>query len=421
VANVQETACTIDGFGPLPVVRPDSVADLGDVVRRAAAEGQAVYPLSGQTMLGLGLPPTRPGIAVDLRGLNKVIDYPARDMTVTVQAGITMAKLQELLATENQWLPIDVPQVERATLGGVLATNISGPRRYGYGTLRDYVLGISVVNDEGHEVKAGGRVVKNVAGYDLMKLYIGSLGTLGTITQVTLKLKPRPECQGFVWIGCEGDALEALLVLVQRSRTRPVCLTVLNAAAAKPINARLGYPLPPAPWVLIAGIEGSREVVDWQKQQLRQELTPDNPRKMNGSSGASVDWLWQGLVEFPAHSGARLTFKANLLPSATAAFCQRATALSDTLLLQAHAGNGIVIGRVHGDLTLDRAQTMLMELQEAAAAGQGNLILPRCPPEWKKDLPVWGRPRGDGWLMRAVKDQLDPKRLFNPGRFVEGI
>ena len=119
---------------------------------------------------------------MDCRSLNRVIDYPARDMTITVQAGITIAELQTLLAAENQRLPVDVPHADRATLGGALAVNVSGPRRYGFGTLRDYVIGISTVNDEGQEVKAGGRVVKNVAGYDLCKLHIGALGTLGIIT-----------------------------------------------------------------------------------------------------------------------------------------------------------------------------------------------------------------------------------------------
>ncbi|HEV3256722.1 MAG TPA: FAD-binding oxidoreductase, partial [Gemmataceae bacterium] len=228
---MNQPVCRIDDLGPLPTVQPQSVADLGDVARRAAAENQAVYPLGGQTMLGFGLPPTRPGIGVDVRSLCQVIDYPARDMTVTVQAGITLARLQELLRTENQRLPIDVPRADRATLGGALATNTSGPRRYGFGTLRDYVIGISAVNDAGQEIKAGGRVVKNVAGYDLCKLYIGSLGTLGVITQVTLKLKPRPEEQALLMLGCRDEALGPLLDQLHRSRTRPVCLDLVNRAA----------------------------------------------------------------------------------------------------------------------------------------------------------------------------------------------
>ena len=164
---MEQPTIHIDDFGPLPVHRPTSVAAVCDLVRRAAADGQAVYPLGGRTMLDLGLPPTKPGVAIDLTALDQVIDYPARDMTITVQAGITIARLQEILAKENQRLPIDVPNPDQATLGGAIATNASGPRRYGHGTFRDYVIGITVVNDEGQEVKAGGRVVKNVAGYDL--------------------------------------------------------------------------------------------------------------------------------------------------------------------------------------------------------------------------------------------------------------
>src|SRR6478736_2819398 len=136
--------------------------------------------------------------------------YPARDMTITVQAGVTIARLRDVLKAEGQQLPVDVPFPDRATLGGAVATNASGPRRFGHGTLRDYVIGISVVDDRGEEMKGGGRVVKNVAGYDLMKLYTGSLGTLGIITQLTLKVKPRPEASRWVVITTVPDDIPEL-------------------------------------------------------------------------------------------------------------------------------------------------------------------------------------------------------------------
>src|SRR5438874_457698 len=188
----------IDGVGPMPVERPASVAELCAIIKRCADTKTAIYPVGGGTMLDYGMPPARPGIALATAALNQVIDYPARDLTITVEAGITMQKLHETLAAENQWLPIDVPNPEQATIGGAIACDVSGPRRYGYGTLRDYVIGITVVNDRGQETHAGGRVVKNVAGYDLMKLYTGSLGTLGVVTQVTLKVRPKPEEHGSV-------------------------------------------------------------------------------------------------------------------------------------------------------------------------------------------------------------------------------
>ena len=414
------TPCHIDDFGPLPLVQPRSVADIGEIVRRAAADNQALYPIGGQTLLDVGLPPARPGVAVDVRALSQVIDYPARDMTITVQVGITMAQLQTLLATEKQRLPIDVPRADQATLGGVLAVNVSGSRRLGFGTLRDYVIGISTVNDKGQEVKAGGRVVKNVAGYDLCKLHVGALGTLGIISQVTLKLRPLPESKALVTLGCETAVLDRLLDRLHATRTRPVCLDLLNQSAVRSMVRELRMNLPEAPWVIVAGFEDNGDAVGWQVRQLLQELAPGDIQGLEARAGGASDPLWLALVESPA-SGECLTFKANLLPGALAEFCRRAATLPEPMRLHAHAGSGIVYGHLDGDLTLPRVAAMLKELTDAAVRAEGNLVVPRCSVEWKRELPVWGRERGDFWLMRQVKDKLDPRHLFNPGRFLAGI
>src|SRR5262245_45190315 len=255
------------------MVHPGSPDELGQHVREASAADHAVYPLGGRTQLDLGLPPRRPGVGIDLTALTTVIDYPARDMTITVQAGIRLAELDRLLAAEGQRLPIDVPRPRQATLGGALATNASGSRRLGAGTLRDYVIGITTVNDEGHETKAGGRVVKNVAGYDLCKLHVGALGTLGIISQVTLKVRPQPEAQTLLTFGCDDAALEALLEHLHSSRTRPTCIDLLNAGAARRVHETTGVTLPDEPWVVIVGFEDSEHAVYWQIQQLLHELT----------------------------------------------------------------------------------------------------------------------------------------------------
>jgi glycolate oxidase FAD binding subunit len=413
---VDDNACRIDDFGPLPLVQPQTAAEVGEVVRRAVVEKQAIYPLGGRTQLDFGLPPTRPGFAVDLRALTQIIDYPARDMTITVQAGITLVELQKRLAEENQRLPIDVPDAERATLGGVLAANVSGLRRLGFGTLRDYVIGISTINDEGQETKAGGRVVKNVAGYDLCKLHIGALGTLGIISQVTLKLRPLPESQTLVTFGCAAEALAGVLDRLHASRTRPVCLEVLNPVAVR----ACALDLQEASWAVAVGFEDNNDAVSWQLRQLLQELSSSAITGVEARAGAASAGLWQALVEGPAR-GEGLTFKANLLPHAVAGFCRHAATLSESLRLQAHAGSGIVWGHFEGDLTLPRASVMLKELTDAAVRAEGNLVLSRCPVAWKRELPVWGRERGDLWLMRQVKEKMDPHKVFNPGRFVAGI
>jgi glycolate oxidase FAD binding subunit len=395
------------------------VDELAGLVRQAAAANQAIYPVGGGTMLDAGLPPARPGRAVDLRQLTKVIDYPARDMTMTVQAGITISRLQEQLAAENQRLPIDVPQPDRATLGGALAVNVSGPRRYGFGTWRDYIIGLSAVNDEGQEIKAGGRVVKNVAGYDLCKLYIGSLGTLGVITQVTLKLKPRPEEQALVTLAGPADDLEQLLDRLHASQTRPVCLDLLNPAATAYINQQPSTNLPENGWTVVVSYEENTAAVAWQIGQLLREVGAGWTAVTR--VGAEAEPLWRALAEFPLAPEAVLTFRANLLPHAVARFCRLADGLPERPRLQAHAGNGIITGHVVGDLTAGRAREMLEGLTAAAQAAQGRVVLPRCPTAWKPALPVWGPAGGDWDLMRAVKEKLDPRRLFNPGRFLPGL
>jgi glycolate oxidase FAD binding subunit len=406
--------CHIDGFGPMPVVRPDSVAQVGDIVRYAAADGAAVYSVGGGTRLGLGNPPAKAGRAMDLRGLDRVIEFAARDMTVTVEAGITIAKLQSLLAAERLRLPVDVPRGVEATLGGAIATNTSGPRRFGYGTLRDYVIGIAAVNDEGSEFKAGGRVVKNVAGYDLCKLLVGSLGTLGVITRATLKLVPLAEEDALIALACDADALGGVLDRVHGSRTRPVCVEVLSRPAAEVVFARAGQPVPDAAWTVVVGYEGNADAVEWQVQQLVKELGVGHP--LEAFVGATTQPLWHALVAWGQWPAAVATFKANLLPNGVAEFCRRFGADAH---LRAHAGNGIVVGHLTDALTKPRAAELLAEWRRANAGGA--VVVTQCPPGWKDVLDVWGPPRGDAWLMRAVKEKFDPRRVFNPGRFVDGI
>lgn len=409
---MNEATCVIDGFGPLPVIRPQSVGELGAAIR----QGAALYPLGGRTHLSLGMPPAKQGHAVDMRGLADVIDFPARDMTITVQAGITIKSLREIITPENLQLPIDVPNSERATLGGIIAANVSGPRRFGYGTMRDYVIGISALNDEGNEFKSGGRVVKNVAGYDLCKLLVGSLGTLGIITQVTLKLRPLAEERAILGLACDADKLDCILTCLHSTRTRPVCLDVLNRSAAQSVFAQAHLKAPESAWLVLVGYEGNMAAVHWQVQQLVKEVATQC--RIEARVDITAEPLCHAVVESAgAHDGT--TFKASLLPSTLAAFCLAAD--REGAAIHAHAGNGIVYGRWNADLTKERAASILTTWRERARQGQGSVIVTCCPGEWKASLNVWGPIRNDGWLMHEVKRKFDPRGVFNPGRFVDGI
>jgi len=390
-------------------VVPETLDDLCGIVRESATSGRAVYPFGGRTMFDLGHAPVKSGTAIDMRSLNAVIDYPARDMTITVQAGMTIGRLHEILAAERQRLPVDVPLPDRATLGGAIATNASGFRRFGLGTFRDYIIGISAVNDQGVEIKAGGRVVKNVAGYDLMKLFTGSLGTLGIITQVTLKLKPEVEANALMTLPVTLDQADTILDVMGRTRTRPVGVDLLDPRAASRCLSLTDS------WVMLVALEDNAEAVAWQINQFREEL-PESLRSSVKTLDSESGSVMSALRDFPLMEGPTLSFTANMLSSAVPDFCKAASAA----MLRAHACNGIVEGHLE-DVTRDQATELLTILGRKAEAGRGNLIVTRCPAEWKATLPIWGRSTPDRTLMKAVKLKLDPGNVFNPGRFVDGI
>lgn len=400
-------------------IAPGTVAQLAAVVLDATASQTPIYPIGGGTSLHLGLPARKQGIGLSLAELSQVVDYPARDMTITVEAGIRMAQLAQLLAAERQQLPIDVPQAEQATLGGVIATNFSGPRRFGHGVIRDYVIGISAVDGHGTPFKAGGRVVKNVAGYDLCKLLCGSLGTLAVITQVTLKLKPIPAATAFL-IAHVDNLVEAdlLLAALVESRTTPTAVELLIGPAWRgdplldPAGAAVGAQL-------AVGLEGTQAEVDWMLGQLRQEWRQLGIERIVAPPRDKAGQIWQQLTDFPIAAPETLLIKANLLPSAVTRFSEQLLLAAPEASIQAHAANGIVLARIPHLSGSEITRLLTRQLQPLAMGAGGNVTVLSSPDGLEATCRlIWGGARDDASLMRAVKNQFDPHGLLNPGRFV---
>ena len=397
------------------VVEPATQEEIVDHLRGCYESATATYPIGGGTSLDFGLPGRLPGVGLRLTKLDRVVDYPSRDMTITVEAGITMAALAAELARHGQRLPVDAADADRATLGGLIATNFSGPRRYGYGTLRDYVIGISAVDGRGTPFKGGGRVVKNVAGYDLCKLLTGSLGTLAVITQVTLKLRPIPEatallrCDVLDWR--QGEKLLAALVA---SRTTPVAVELLRGPHWRATPLAVGDD--PVAQLLI-GFEGSRLEVNWQMEQLRQEWRAQGVESSGEHCDGDAELVWNHLAEFGG-PGAPLVLKANVLPGSVTKFIETLIELDGDVSIQAHAGNGIVVAALTGFAAADAARVLVQKLQPAAVAAGGNVVVWSCAAGELTRQATWGAAASGAGLMRAVKDQFDPQGLLNPGRFV---
>ena len=343
---------------------------------------------------------TSDAIDVRLENLNRVIDFPARDMTITVEAGIRMAELTKLLATENLRLPIDVPQAEHATLGGVIATNWSGARRFGCGTMRDYVIGISAVDATGREFKAGGRVVKNVAGYDLCKLLVGSRGTLAFITQVTLKLRPIPETSALVRFTFDSlKPIDSFLERLLTSATRPIVLDVLASPAAKP--------------QLIVGYEGAVRETNWQIETLLTESRPFEPLASESLVGSAADPLWKELRDFVL-TPTFATIKGSFPPSRILEFTRLAADAG--IVVQTHAGNGIVVGRLPSHVTTaEQASLKLKPLREFVRTCGGSMSVLSGPSTLATDDSMNTVSMSSLKWSKEIQQQLDPLNLLAPG------
>jgi len=287
------------------MLKPESVAELSKLLARANARGEKV-------------------LSFDLSALHRLLEHKAEDMTATVDAGMTLSELQRELGKRGQWLPVDPPNAERLSIGALLATNASGPRRFGFGTARDFLIGMTAVLADGRVIHAGGKVVKNVAGYDLMKLFIGSRGSLGVIVEATFKILPRPEIERFVDVNCDsaGQA-DKLLEAVLDSELTPVVLDLHNGL----LDARQ--------LSLVVGFAGTRDEVEWQVSRAG-ELGFNRP-----SSFEYDPKFFEGINSFQTLS---------VLPSMV---CQAIGTL-DSAPFVARAGNGIIYHS--GPLIPDRPQ-----------------------------------------------------------------
>ncbi|HUZ45762.1 MAG TPA: FAD-binding oxidoreductase [Terriglobia bacterium] len=427
-----EPACAgpgVDGRLPCCVVYPTSAEQAAQVLKFAAEHGVTVIASGGGSKLGVGNPPPKYDVALCLRDMKKILHYEPADLTAGVEAGTTFQEFQDLLRRDGLWLPLDPPGRERATLGGIVAANASGTLRQLYGTPRDMVLGMRIATTEGKVVKTGGRVVKNVAGYDLGKLMIGSFGTLGVIVEVNLKLFPIPaERETFILsagtLGIARDLRRSIL----NSPLEPARLVLLDAAASdliRPVASLDSAAREPEIWVEASG---SKAVIDRTRKDLDQ-LARGVGAKVQLSAQESSQASWRLISDFS--NWFHITSPESVVLKGTMPAAHSEEFLS---LAQQEAGNekvkvtsitqvgvGIMILGLVGSNGVCPMVPLVTRLRKSLEKLGGALTVVAAPVEFKEQVDVWGTPGSGLKMMRKLKAAWDPKGILAPGRFVGGI
>ena len=428
----------VDGKVPAYVVYPSSAGQVAALLKCCADRALAVIPCRNGTKLGIGNPPARYDVAISLKDLNQVWYYEPADLTVSVEPGMKLADFQHFIGRHRLWLPLDPPGGERASLGGILATNASGPLRVAYGGPRDMVIGMKIATTEGKIVKTGGRVVKNVAGYDMGKLLIGSYGTLGVIVEVSFKLYPLPAASAtFIFAADTLVRARELRRSIQRSPLQPMRLLLIDAEAARLVRTdvmgqtdRIGSGASLLPgarggaemWFEAAGSPRLLERYERDARELARMV--DAPIEKVDASVA--DSAWSRLAGFHTwvakEAPSLVALKAALPIAALEDFLGRVRQEADrgSLRLATFAQPGV--GIAHLCLLevkqVDTLRGLVDRVRKLAAEIGGSLVIERCSTELKNAVDVWGPAGDEPETMRKVKSAWDPKGILSPGRFV---
>ena len=414
----------VDGVLPKVVVWPGTVEEVAAILRQAYKAGWSVVPAGYGMGLSLGNVPESIDLVLSTTRLSKILDYEPADLTASVQAGCSLDRFNRTVGEHGQWLPLDPLRPDRATLGAVAAVNDFGPLRLGFGLPRDYVIGLEVVQADGRRIKTGGRVVKNVAGYDLNKLFVGSHGTLGIMTQLNLKVRPRPETEATCLIASgHTPVLDDFVKTLAVSELSPAAVESLWNKTAH----RLSVPCPPVCSVMLVRFMDAEPAVRYQVRRLR-EIAQLHELESEELPDTLAEPLWRSIRDLSTGADANLVVRINTLPVDTEFWLLHLLwALTDqtqVLDLLTHHRSGVVRGLAWCDVTEARCKELaarLGQLRNYCRENGGSLVIQRAPVELKKYIDVWGEVGPTAEIMRALKQQFDPRRILNPGRFVAGI
>jgi glycolate dehydrogenase FAD-binding subunit len=396
-------ADAVAGVQPKLVIEPATETELAEVLRLSNEAGLAVIPRGGGTKLGWGNRPTRADLILSTARLTGIIEHAWADLTVSVEAGCTIQRLQETLAEHGQRLALDPLWPEKASVGGVLSTNDSGALRLRFGALRDLIIGVTIALPDGTLASSGGKVVKNVAGYDLPKLATGALGTLGVINRAVFRLHPLPRnTRSFSVSAANAGETQRFVLAVQDSKLAHTFLQSHFSSDASPISDIL--------------FEGTEAGLTAQEGQLRNLAAPASVAEASKSTWSAREELWS-----LADPGTTAVAKISMLPEHLARMMGR---VEHAVQLHQLRWRALVYATGLGWIRLEGKPAALrgaLQLLRVEMETHGGSLAALHRPEKMAEFDAWGN-AGDALpLMKAVKQRLDPKNTLNPGRFVGDI
>lgn len=433
--NVSLGAPAINGVTPAITVSPGSPEEVGAVLAFANSRGLVVAPAGGFTKQDIGNVPERVDILLRTARLGGIEHYDPGDLTIGICAGMPFGDVQRELAQHQQWLPCDAPDLAKATVGGCIATGSAGPLKHSFGGLRDFCIGIQFVTADGKVAKGGGRVVKNVAGYDLMKLMNGSYGTLAIITRANFKVFPKPK-QTRTFLCSFGSLEEAIKfrTSIFASPLTPICLEIVSPRAPEylgdlqpakdPDHYAPAQPVAPASknWQLVLRAAGSDTILARYKRELGSAVT----RELDGAAEEQF-WSWVSQFEhnvLARHQNALVMYTHLNIEGVGPALAAMEKAAPDYNFIPAVLGRAATGNLVAAFVPLSVDPPSAMQYANCVSAFRGLLPpgssaeVAHCPKEAKPHFDVWGTTPSDITMMRALKQAIDPKDILNRGRFI---
>ena len=416
----------IDGLTPGTVFVPGSAEALCAALVACSSERLAAVPIGGGTRISIGETPERYDVAIRTAGLADMVAHNHADLTATVQAGVTISALQAALARHGQFVSIDTPLPDRATVGGTLALGTSGPSRWHGWGIRDVVIGMKVASPQGELTSSGGQVVKNVSGYDMSRMHIGGLGTLGVIAEISLKLTPLPAGQATMLASFRrpADAFAAGKSIFH-GLAWPLATTLLSPVAAQKLRlVRKGS------HHLAVRVHGRPGTLARMVDEISAACRDNDPLELDRLDGDDHEGIWRAIADFGWDEATRPTASLRIsLPPAAAgdvlASLESAGAARGLLpAVVAHVAYGSVLLHLYSPSPQADTGTIAQVIADARRLSRqrrGSAVLEQASPEVKRGIDVWDGAGEALSVMRRLKDQYDPQRVLNPGRFVGGI